>query len=67
MHTIESWNVILNETETVAITTESIIMLGCEGTPTTTVYDWMSMQQIETIEDMCIYINGLDFNVQVMG
>ena len=67
MTTIQSWNDELQATETVEINEESLIMLGCDGMPMTTISDWMSLREINTLEEMATYIDGLDFNVQVIA
>ena len=67
MTTIQSWNDELQATEAVEIDENSLIMLGCDGEPRTTVSEWMSLQEITTLEEMATYIDGLDFNVQVIA
>jgi len=67
MTTIQSWNDELQTTEAVEIDENSLIMLGCDGEPRTTVSEWMSLQEITTLEEMATYIDGLDFNVQVIA
>jgi hypothetical protein len=67
MITIPSWNEEKQTTEPVAITLDSKIRLGCEGEPETTVENWMSLVEIETIEEMATYIFDLDFNVEVIA
>lgn len=63
---IESWNEEKQQTEGVSITLDSKVMLGCDGSPVVTVSYWMAMQEIKTLAKMCDYIDGLDFNVQVI-
>jgi hypothetical protein len=63
---IESWNEEKQQTEGVTITLDSKVMLGCDGSPVVRVSGWMAMQGIETLEEMCDYINRLDFNTQVI-
>lgn len=67
MRTIESWNEEMQQTESTEITIDSQVMLGCENEPVVTIGCWMKLQEIETLEEMCDYINGLDYNVQVVG
>ena len=66
-NTIQSWNDDLQDVETIEITEDSKIMLGCENEPTVTVSEWMDLRYISTLEAMCDYIADLDFNVQVVG
>ena len=67
MVTIQSWSNELQETETVEIDENSLVMLGCDGMPMTTISDWMSLREINTLEEMANYIDGIDFNVQVIA
>ena len=63
---IQSWNDDLQETEPVAIEMHTKVKLGCDGEPVTTIEEWMSLSEIETLEQMANYIDGLDYNVQVV-
>ena len=67
MITIQSWNDEAQDTETVEIDENSLVMLGCDGEPKTIISDWMELQGIQTLEEMASYINSLDFNVQVIA
>ena len=67
MSTIESWNEEKQATEFCVITLNSKIMLGCDSAPIVSVAVWMGLQEIETLEEMCDYINALDYNVKVVA
>jgi len=63
---IKSWNDKTQDIEDVEINLNSKVMLGCENQPVVRICNWMEDQGIEDVSKMIVYINNLDFNVQVV-
>ena len=64
---IQAWDKETQDTKPVEITWLTKLRLGCENNPVTTVLDWAELQDIDSLQGMCEYINNLDFNVEVIG
>jgi hypothetical protein len=63
---VQSWNDDIQDTEPVSIDFDTRVRLGCAGDPETTIEAWMALQEIDDLLNMVDYIDGLDYNIQVI-
>jgi len=66
-YTIQAWNKETQDTVETEISKFTLVKLGCENEPKKFIFEWMALRDIETLAEMCEYINDLDFNVEVVA